>query len=415
MGKVRYRRDRDLWFIDYVAADGRRMRETIGAGKENKRLARKILAQREAEATLGQHHVLPARTPQFDEFARDWVRRIRARGLKPKTLESYEGTVDVHLRPAFGSVRLGAITRRDVEDFVTTLAETGTRRGKAKKRVPLSPTTVNYALHVLKFVLKDAVEQGVLAESPAVRVRALRSSDRADGDRLRFLQPDEIARLLEAAEEPHRTFYRVAVSTGLRRGEVLGLRWGDVDLRKGLLHVRRTRGRVKDGTDYVVREAPLKTGHSKRTIDLSPSLVEALLAFPAGDDPEEDHVFRSPQTGGPLDPDNVDRRFKADLTLAGLTEIRFHDLRHTHASLLIAVGVHPKAIQARLGHASITTTLNTYGHLMPSAFQGVGERLDALFRRKGKPAIEASASIPSPPVSTQEQKPEPSWASEPSL
>ena len=114
------------------------------------------------------------------------------------------------------------------------------------------------------------------------------------------------------------------------------------------------------------------------------SLVQTLLVFPAGDDPEEDHVFRSPQTSGPLDPRNVDRRFKADLTLAGLAEIRFHDLRHTHPSLLIAAGVHPKAIQARMGHASITTTLNTYGHLMPSAFQGVGERLDTLVQGTNK-------------------------------
>lgn len=183
------------------------------------------------------------------------------------------------------------------------------------------------------------------------------------------------SRLLYSSEEPYRTLYRVAVHTGLRRGELLGLRWG---LHSGVLHVRRTRGRVRDGERYVVREAPLKTRHSRRTIDLSPSLIEILLVFPASDDPEEAHVFRSGQTGGPLDPDNIDRVFKRHLTLAGLHEIRLHDLRHTHASLLIAAGVHPKAIQARLGHASITTTLNTYGHLMPSAFQAVGERLDAL-------------------------------------
>lgn len=89
-------------------------------------------------------------------------------------------------------------------------------------------------------------------------------------------------------------------------------------------------------------------------------------------------MFRSPLTGGPLDPDNVDRVFTRHLALAELPAVRVHDLRHTHASLLVAAGVHPKAIQARMGHASITTTLNTYGHLMPSAFAGVGERLDAL-------------------------------------
>src|SRR5436853_4974518 len=252
MGRVRHRKDGG-WFLDYVAADGRRVREIIGPGEEIKALARQILAQREAEATLGVHWIAPAQTPRFGEYADDWLRRIRARGLKPKTLESYEGTVNVHLRPVFGEARLGAITRRDVENFMTTLAETGTRRGKKKQRVPLAPTTVNYALGVLKFVLNDAVEQGHLTESPAARVKPLHSSDRADGDRLQILQPNEIARLLGAAEDPSRTLYLVAVHTGLRRGELLGLRWRDLDLHKSLLHVRRTRGRVKDGAEYARR------------------------------------------------------------------------------------------------------------------------------------------------------------------
>jgi len=382
MGRVRYRRDRDLWFIDYIDATGRRVRETIGAGKGAARLARKILGQREAEATLGLHRITPPQTPRFGEFADDWLRRQRTRGLRPATLVSYEGTVNVHLRPVFGEQRLGAITRAAVEGYVTAKRETGTKRGRKGRRTPLSATTVGYSLRILKAILADAVDQGHLAESPAARVKPLRSPE--DGtERLRFLTPTEIGRLLEAAPAPWRTLYEVAVHTGMRRGELLGLRWRDVDLERRLIYVRRSLGRMKDGDVYAIREAPLKTRASRRTIDLSPTLVQTLLAFTAGDDPERDYVFRS-QAGGPVDPDNLDRAFKRHLTLAGLPEeIRFHDLRHTHASLLIAAGVHPKAIQARLGHTSITTTLNRYGHLMPDAFQGVGERLDALLQREG--------------------------------
>jgi len=153
---------------------------------------------------------------------------------------------------------------------------------------------------------------------------------------------------------------------------------GDIDLAGARLFVRRQLLRVRDGQRYVVRETPLKTRHSRRPVDLSPAVVEALLAHPAGDDPERDFVFRGP--GGPLTPDSVDSAFKRHLTLAGLPEIRFHDLRHTHASLLIAAGVHPKAIQTRLGHSSITVTIDRYGHLMPSAFHGVGEKLDEMLR-----------------------------------
>lgn len=120
--------------------------------------------------------------------------------------------------------------------------------------------------------------------------------------------------------------------------------------------------------------------------------MQALLALPAGDDPERDFVFRS-RRGGPLSPDHIDRRFKRDLAAAGLPAIRFHDLRHTAASLMIAAGLHPKAISARLGHSSITVTIDRYGHLMPSAFEGVGARLDALIYGTSKAPNEAGVAL----------------------
>ncbi len=371
MGTVRKRKwkGRDVFYIDYIAADGRRIRQTIGPGEEGRRLARKVLAQREAEAQLGIHRLPAGRTPTFAEFAQDWLYRRRAR-LRPKTVELYEDLLQHHLLPVFGQMRLGAISRRAVEAFLATHASMP-RPGRA---APPAPKTTNHCLTVLKTILGDAVDQGVLAENPAARVKPIAQRDHED---LQILTPEEIARLLDAAEEPWRTLYFVAVHTGLRRGELLALRQSDLDLRKGLLHVRRSLGRVRDGEGYAVREAPLKTKHSRRTIDLSPTTVEVLLALPAGDDPDRDFVFRS-RAGGPIDPDNVDRAWKRHLATAGLADRPFHSTRHTHASLLIAAGVHPKAIQARLGHASITTTLNTYGHLMPSAFEGVGARLDAL-------------------------------------
>jgi integrase len=250
--------------------------------------------------------------------------------------------------------------------------------------VPLAAATVNKSLAVLKLVLRDAIEQGFLSESSALRVKYIRNRD--DEDRMHILQPEEIERLFQVAtgDEPWRTLYLLAVHTGLRRGELLGLHRGDLDAHTRCLYVRRGLNRIREGDRYVVRETPLKTKYSRRMIeDLSPTLIEALLALPASDDPARPYVFLS-RTGGPIDPDNVDRAFKRHLDLAGLPEIRFHDLRHTHASLLIAAGVHPKAIQARLGHASITTTLDTYGHLMPSSFQGVGSRLEGILQGKLK-------------------------------
>jgi integrase len=219
MGTVRYRADRRLWA--YVDATGRRVREAIGPGDESKRLAKKILQQREAEAVLGQHRVLPTQTPHFGGFADDWLRRQRTRGLRPATIVSYEGTVNVHLRPIFGEQRLGAITRAGVEGFVTAKREGGTKRGRKGKRVPLSATTVGYTLRILKAILADAVEQGHLADSPAARVKRLRNTG-DETERLHFLTPTDIRRLLGVAPQPWRTLYEVAVHTGMRRGELLG-------------------------------------------------------------------------------------------------------------------------------------------------------------------------------------------------
>lgn len=363
LGSVRFRKDRGFWFIDYVAVDGRRMRETIGS---DKRLARKVLAQREAEVQLGIHRLPTAQTLRFADAATDWLNRRP--GLRPSTVESYEDALD-RLTPAFGEKRIGAITRHDIERWLTSAHVARPRPGQRKAPYPLSRTTVNYTLHVLKFVFADAMDHGLISENPAAKIKPLRRDGDVDGGAVRFLKLDEITKLLDTVEGSWRTLYLIAIHTGLRRGELLGLKWGDVSLEKRLLHVRRSLNR--DG------EAPLKTRDSRPTVDFSDAVKDALLDLTRSDDPEEDHVFLS-SAGGPIDPDNVDRAFKRHLTLAGLPDIRFHDLRHTHASLLIAAGVHPKAIQAHLGHASITTTLNTYGHLMPNAFEGVALRLEAV-------------------------------------
>ena len=386
MGSIRKRlyEGQVIYFVDYVAANGQRIRQTVGAGEEGKRLAKKVLAQRDAEAKLGILNLPSRQTMRFDEYAEEWLRRVRARNLAPASVEVYEGMVRHHLLPFFGGMRLGAITRRDIDRYLVEKRESGSRRGKKGSRVPLAVRTINFSLMVLKLMLKEAVEQGLLLSSPAEYVKPLRQT--RDDEPLRVLQTGQVARLLDAAEEPYRTLYLVAVRTGLRRGELLALRWRDVDLRGGVLQVRRSLSRVREGNRYVLHEGATKSRHSRRMIDLSPETIQALLQYPAGDDPERDHVFPA-KTGGPMDPNNLDTAFHRDLAAAGLPEVRFHDLRHTHASLLIAAGVHPKAIQARLGHASIQTTLNIYGHLMPSAFEGVGERLDQLL---GEGKIKAS-------------------------
>jgi integrase len=182
------------------------------------------------------------------------------------------------------------------------------------------------------------------------------------------LTPPEIRRLLDAADEPVRMLILCAVLTGMRRGELLGLRWEDVDLEGHRIFVRSALWRGKFVTP--------KSRRSRRTIDLAPTLRATLARlssrFQGG------LVFCNAD-GSPIDPDNFARRDWARvLRRAELRRIRFHDLRHTYASLLIAQGAHPKYIQAQLGHASIQTTLDRYGHLMPDAHAAEARKLDCL-------------------------------------
>jgi len=363
------------WFADY-RTDGRRIRKFFAPGQDGRRAAIAFLTARRAQVTLGQHPGKPRPVPTFADFASEYLRYLRGLDRRAKTLEGAEAMIRVHLTPVFGPVPLDRITKDSVISFFAEKRETPVRHGP--KGTPCRPAlrTVDKMREVLGLVLGHAVYRDLLPTNVVRAVHPLASASTAD-EAMHTLTPGEIRRLLAVAQEPYRTLYETAIGTGMRRGELLALRWRHVNLATSQLYVAAGRQRVKDGNRYIVQDGPVKTRAGRRTIDLSPDLQARLLTFPAGDDPEQDYVFRN-RDGGPLDPDNLDRRFKRDLTLANLPPIRFHDLRHTHASLLIAARIHPKAIQARLGHASIKVTMDTYGHLMASGFTGIGAKLDAL-------------------------------------
>jgi len=196
-----------------------------------------------------------------------------------------------------------------------------------------------------------------------------------------FLNPQEIIQLLKHSTEPYKTLLLTAILTGMRRGEILGLQWGDIDWNSNTLFVNRSlywlTHKERMGAEERWRFVEPKSKRSKRAIVISPKLKEALeihrITFQIG---SHDLVFCNKE-GNPLDPDNfVKREFKPTLEFAGLRKIRFHDLRHTYCSLLISQGENIKFIQSQLGHASIQTTIDRYGHLMPYIHHGVGLKLD---------------------------------------
>src|SRR5437773_2281105 len=362
MGAIRKRGKQ--YAIQYYDAAGRRRWETIGP---NLHEARQVLAERMWERRNGKFR-LNRQPITMKEFAAKWDEdyvtvQIRLGRMKESSAESCRSRSRLHIVPFFGQMRLDEITLPHVREFMKALL--------AKE---LSPKTVLNAMVVLKEMFKHAVQWGYLDANPAQYAERPRAEDQE----MQILTPPEIRRLLDAASEPVRTLLLCAVLTGMRRGELFGLRWEDVDPERHRLFIRRALWRGRFVTP--------KSRRSRRTIDLAPTLRAALTKLSSRF--QGDLVFCSAD-GKAVDPDNfIHRDWVRVLRRAGLRRIRFHDLRHTYASLLIAQGAHPKYIQAQLGHASIQTTLDRYGHLMPEIHQAEARKLDRL--------VFGDASVPQP-------------------
>jgi integrase len=352
MGAIRKRGKQ--YAIRYYDAAGRRRWETIGP---NLHEAKQVLAERMWERRNGKFRL--SRQPiTVKQFAAKWDEdyvtvQLRLGRMKESSAESCRSCLRLHVVPFFERIRLDAITLPLVREFMKALL--------AKE---LSPKSVLNVMVVLKEMFKHAVQWDYLDANPAQYAER----PRAEEQEMQILAPPEIRRLLDAAAEPTRTMLLCAVLTGMRRGELLGLRWEDVDLEGHRIFIRRALWRGKFVTP--------KSRRSRRTIDVAPTLRVALAKFPTRF--QGGLVFCNPD-GKPIDPDNfAHREWVRVLRRAELRRIRFHDLRHTYASLLIAQGAHPKYIQAQLGHASIQTTLDRYGHLMPDVHAAEARKLDRL-------------------------------------
>jgi len=352
MGAIR-KRGRN-YIITYYEGSGRRRWETVGP---NLHEARQVLAERMSERRTGKSRA-PRDKMTVAELVKKWkenyltVQQQLGR-LKPSTLRSYQSNLDGHIAPFFGAIPLSDVRLASVQDFIKALLGKG-----------LAPKTIGNVIVILKEMFKHAVQWRYLDANPVQYVERPRGEDKE----MDVFTPAEIRRLLGAQEEPLRTLLLTAVLTGMRQGELFGLQWEDVDFARHQIHVRRSLWHGTLGTP--------KSRRSRRAIDMPQTLEQALQQLSTTR--RSEFVFCS-ERGTPIDADNFrHREFPEALRRAELRRIRFHDLRHTYTSLLIAHGAHPKYIQAQLGHASIQTTLDRYGHLMPQLHQAEAQKLDEL-------------------------------------
>jgi integrase len=304
---------------------------------------------------------------RFAAWAAEWL--ATAAHVRPKTHAHYESILRVHVLPTFANTPVAAITSSDVRRFIAERVNVGA-----------APGTVRSARKVLRLVLATAVAEGAIRTNPCDGVR-VPASPRAE---MVFLTAEQVESLASRIDARYATLVRLAAYTGLRAGEICALRVGRVDLDAGRITVAES---VTEVPGHGLYFSEPKT-YERRSVTLPAFLVDELAKHLTArpDDPDA-LVFTSPE-GSTLNHKNFYRRhFKPAVNAAGLAaNTRFHDLRHTCAALCIALGAHPKAIQERLGHSSITVTLDRYGHLFPELDESLTSKLDHLYRavRSGK-------------------------------
>jgi integrase len=357
--------------------DGRWVGE-IDLGWEGDRHVRTTVygrSRREAEDRIravlnDRDNGLPRQTkaPQLSQFLSEWLEAIKP-SIRTSTFASYEGVVRLHLMPALGRITLDRLAVDDVARLVRTK--------QAEER--LSTRSVRYVLFILRNALNKAVRWGLVGRNVATLVDPPRVKYRD----VRVLSPEETTKLLTAARgDPLEGLVVLAVSTGVRLGEALGVTWADIDLERRQMRIDKSLQRVT-GAGQVVSET--KTRRSRRTIVLPVIAAEALRqqlstqrsqrrAFGHGW-PDGGFVFTS-SNGRPLDARNVQRGFRRIVRRAKLPRMRFHDLRHSCASLLLTQGVAPRVVMETLGHSRIAVTMDTYTHVMPALQHEAADAID---------------------------------------
>lgn len=311
--------------------------------------------------------VFDAGTVTVGEYLERWLYDSVRDTVRQRTYEGYEHIVERHITPGLGSVKLSKLTPVHVRGLYRDKLDAG-----------LSNRTVRYIHTTLNKALSQAVADGLIPRNAAANVKAPQPR-KAE---IRPLDKEQIRTMLDTVSGDRlEALYIVAVTAGLREGELLALRWEDVDLEAGRIQVRRTASEARTGLVY---EMP-KSGVG-RQIRLGQKATQALRAHRKRQLEErmekaglwEDHglVFPS-EVGTPLGARNLQRAFKIRLKRAGLPEsTRFHDLRHTCATLLLGQGVNPKFVQELLGHADIALTLNVYSHVLPDMGDAAAGAMD---------------------------------------
>ena len=377
-GRIR-RRSKSSWELTIDIgrdAQGKRQRKFVavqGKKADAERKLRELLASLDKGAPIDTGRITVA------EYLHRWHADYVVPHTRPRTAERYAGDIRNHLIPHLGHHHLTKLAPPEIQAMEAAMAAKG-----------LSPSSVQHAHRVLSEALKHAGEWGLLWNNPCNFVRPPRQIRKE----IRVPDASTMLRLLAISKETaHSAAFHFLAYTGARRGEVCGLMWADIDLDAALARIQRGAVRVK-GEGIVM--LPPKTERGRRTVALDPDTVDVLRAhrgeqlmwkMELGDRLYQDRgfVFPSP-TGEPLDPLVLTDAWRRLATKAGVQGVRLHDLRHFHASVLLQANTNPKIVQERLGHATISVTLATNSHSIPSLQKQATQDFADIMRSAGPSA-----------------------------
>ena len=373
-GNIRKRKD-DRWEGRY----------TVGRDpKTGKQIFKNVLGktQGEVKAKLEKAieesrglDIVKAQSYTVGQWLDVWFEYYAKVKVRPSSHKTYQGYIKNHIKPHIGNIPLTKLTTLDLQVMYQELLTKGRVDRIESQHQPkgLSAKTVRNLNQIISSAMKLAIQQKLISSNPADGC----ALPRIEHKEMKTLPADQLAAFLNEAKRTG-TFelYYIDLATGLRRGELLGLKWQDVDLDSGVIHVRRQVGRI-DGN---VQEAPLKTKNAYRNVSIGADAVSILREKKKQDGGRSEYVFPSP-TGGPMSPDSVLKMLHRVLERAGLPELRFHDLRHTFATLALQNGVDIKTVSGMLGHFSAGFTLDTYAHVTTAAQRQAADTMGDVLAR----------------------------------
>ncbi len=344
-----------------------------GSKKDAEKRLSEILHQLDTGA-----YMKPGKTTVAD-YLRRWLSDYAEPNISPRSYERYAGIIRQHLIPDFGNIQLTQLRPEHLQKHYTSRLKS------------LSTRTIRYHHALIHIALQTAVKWGLIGRNVADAV----DPPKITRTQMQTWNEHEVNQFLEAAKDSqYYALFYTALFTGMRRSELLALRWQDIDFIYSQIYVSRSLHHLKDGS-YIFTQP--KSERSRRTIALPPSAFLVLSDHRKGKEAEAiligkqltDADLAFSMLGEPFRPNTITRAWVNLTSRAGVKRIRLHDARHTHASLMLKQGIHPKVVQERLGHASIQMTLDTYSHVAPGIQEAAAQSFDKLLRHSDNNNIES--------------------------